>query len=266
MKVLAGLIVALLFCKSGGVQAAPAMDPAECDEVLAFSAEAFRRGSDELLYREAHRQCRRKGLPVWGEIRYFQPSGDEFASKWLDYRAGAATPDFQLTDRRTGYSEGARRRGDRVVLNRRTDRNAAVEEGTVKRPANAVIDSGFDEYVRAHIDRLLRGETVRLKFLVAGDLDSFSFKVHRLEKVRLAGRDAYHMRVEHDSFLVRMLIDPILLWYDADTLRLMEYRGISNIHDPSGGRYDARIVYPQTGWKRLSPADPAPASNPADAN
>lgn len=215
-----------------------------CDEVHEFPAEAYQRESDTLLYQEQHRQCYQGGRLVHAEMRYRTPQGGQFAEKWLDYTPGAATPDFQLTDRRTGYTEGARRQGSRVELNRRAGADARSEQQLVRVPDNAVIDSGFDEFVRAHIGELRKGDTVRLKFLVAGELDTFSFKAHGLKEVRWRDRDAYHLRVEHDSFLVRMLLDPILLWYDAASLRLLEYRGISNIKSPQGDRYDARIVYP----------------------
>ncbi len=227
-------------------QAAPGdarFDWASCEEIHHFAAQAYQPQSEVLLYREQHRQCRIAGRPRYGTIHYSDPAGAPFAEKWLDYAPGAATPDFQLTDRRAGYTEGARRAGDEVELNRRSG-SGPVERKKLPLPDHAVIDSGFDEFVRAQIGRLLRGKPVKLKFLVAGELDSFSFKAHDLEKVKWQGRPAYHLRVEHDSFFVRMLLAPILLWYDAESLQLLEYRGISNIKRADGGRYEARIVYP----------------------
>lgn len=222
---------------------AASFDWRSCDEIHHFEAVAYRLDSEQLLYNEAHRQCLQSGRLRYGTIHYTDPAGAPFAEKWLDYAAGVATPDFQLSDRRARYSEGARRRGSKVELNRRSG-SAAIERATVSLPDNAVIDSGFDEFVRTHIGQLLQGRPVKLKFLVAGELDSFSFKAHELKKVQWNGRAAYHLRVEHDSFFVRMLLAPILLWYDAETMRLLEYRGISNIKDENGARFDARIVYP----------------------
>ncbi len=238
-----------------------AFDWNACDEEHRFPAEAFERESGKLLYTESHRQCRVAGQLRYALMEYHSPDGDALARKWLDYRQGAATPDFQLEDLRSGYSEGARRKGDRVELNRRMTARAKTERNSFSVPDNAVIDSGFDEFVRANIDRLRDGKTVRLKFLVAGELDRFSFKAHGLEKTRWQGRDAFHLRVEHDSFLVRMLLAPILLWYDAESLRLLEYQGISNIKSARGDRYDARIVYPPESRRveRVVPAKSAPA-------
>ncbi len=238
---------------AAGEQARPELSVSQCDAVLEFGAQAYARDTAQPIYREVHRQCIRDDRPVWGEMRYFDNQDREFAYKWLDYTVGVATPDFQLEDLRNDYLEGARREGARVVLRRGKRAPGRIQTTTVKPAANAVIDSGFDEFLRANLPRLLRGETVRLQFLVAGELDSFSFKAHGLERVRLYGRDAYHVRVEHDSFLVRMLVDPILLWYDADSMRLLEYQGISNIKDAQGARYDARIVYPPDQLRRVIP-------------
>lgn len=240
-------IKALIAALSACLLAAPAwskpvMDAQACDELLRFDAQAFALESGRLIYLEQHRQCRRDGAPVWGEIHYQEPDGKPFAYKWLDYRPGASTPDFRLRDERLDYSEGARRRGDRVQL-QRAESGRAEQTEAIRPAANAVIDSGFDEFVKRNLPRLLAGETVKLQFLVAGQLDAFSFKAHGLRKVERLGRPAYYVLVEHDSFFVRLLVDSIQLWYDAETLRLLEYQGISNIYSPDGERYQARIVY-----------------------
>ena len=52
------------------------------------------------------------------------------------------------------------------------------------------------------------------------------------------------LRVEPDS-LLRLLVDPLRLSYDVGNHHLLEYVGVSNIHDPAtGSAYNVRIIYP----------------------
>ncbi|MGH8630187.1 MAG: hypothetical protein ACREU7_05410, partial [Burkholderiales bacterium] len=63
----------------------------------------------------------------------------------------------------------------------------------------------------------------------------------------LAGRAAVDIIIEHDSVL-SFVLDPVHLFYDRETSRLLEYRGTSNMRDPStGDAYKVRIGYlPET--------------------
>ena len=58
------------------------------------------------------------------------------------------------------------------------------------------------------------------------------------------GRPAIQLKVE-PSTLLRLLADPLYILYEPEQRRMLEYRGISNLHDPRTGRaYTVRIVYP----------------------
>ncbi len=239
-------LLALVLPTSTAAQApSPDKIAGDCPRLLEFSARAHDLDSGELIYTEQHRQCRDKDAdrPLRGEIRYFDPAGREIGYKWLDYAPGATAPDFRLDDRRAGYVEGARRVADGIELFRSADTAGELRRKVLEVPATPVIDSGFDEFVRQNLARIRAGETVRLTFVVAGRLDSFRFRARAVGEESWQGRPAVRILVEHDSFFVRMLIDPITLWYDASNGRLLEYRGISNVSSADGSNYDARIVY-----------------------
>lgn len=248
----AGLIAALGLAALG-LAAGPAFAetsaaqwiPADCPRLLEFSSRAHDLDSGELIYTEGHRQCRDPAgnRPLRGEIRYFDPGGKEIGYKRLDYAPGATAPDFRLDDHRAGYVEGARRVPGGIELFRSGDAPGDLRTKVLEVPDVPVIDSGFDEFVRINLERIRAGDTVRLTFVVAGRLDSFRFRARAVGEESRKGRTAVRILVEHDSFFVRMLIDPITLWYDAASGRLLEYRGISNVSAPDGTNYDARIVY-----------------------
>ncbi len=88
---------------------------------------------------------------------------------------------------------------------------------------------------------------------MAGNLDEFDFRARKVGDATFEGRPAVHIRVEPDS-LLRWLVDPLDLTYEPVERKLVEYRGLSNIHDEATGKpYNVRIIYPT-----VPPADAPP--------
>lgn len=225
----------------------------DCAQIWEFGSRAYDRATDELLYTEQHRQCRDEGgNPLRGEIEYFAPDGKPIGYKWLDYAPGSVAPDFELHNELAEYREGARRTGGKIELSR-TDRGASEETRRIPEPrGNFVIDSGFDEFVRQNLDVLRSGKSLRLTLVVPGRLDAYRFRAGKFDAVTHRGRSAWKITVEHDSMLVRFLVDPITLYYDAETRRLLEFQGISNMADSEGENFDTRIEYLPESWNIVS--------------
>ncbi len=57
------------------------------------------------------------------------------------------------------------------------------------------------------------------------------------------GRQAVVFDAELDMFLVNFFVDSLKLTYDPDSKRLLEYRGIGNMHNDAGEVYPVRVTY-----------------------
>ena len=60
-------------------------------------------------------------------------------------------------------------------------------------------------------------------------------------------KPAYVFRMEPANYILRQIMDPIVLTYEKSTKRLIKYEGISNLNDNKGKRYIVSIVYPEMG-------------------
>ena len=81
----------------------------------------------------------------------------------------------------------------------------------------------------------------------------YRFRAQRIGAARFEGRPAVLIRVEPDS-LLRWLVPSLELTYEPDERKLVEYHGVSNLHDPATGKaYNVRIIYPSK-----PPADAPP--------
>lgn len=218
--------------------------PALADEqTLRFYGYAYDLKSGKYLYTEVHEQRVQDGHWSGGTMTYFDPSGREIGRKTLAFSSDAHIPLYHLTLSGSGYEEGISAVGDQVEMFRRHARGDKEERGSVTRIPTMAADSGFHAYIRDHFAELMAGQTISFRMAAAGNLDSFKFRIRRIGDTSFEAQPAVRLRAEPDS-LLRFLIDPLELTYAPRERKLLEYRGISNVHDPASGRaYTARIVY-----------------------
>lgn len=232
---------------------------AHAAEVRRFRGYAFDLDSDRYLYTEVHEQTWDNGRWTAGRIRYYQPDGSLLGDKQLDFRANPSVPVFRFEMAPQQYLESITAvQGGDVALRKVV--SGKVRQQTLALDADTAADSGFHNYLLDRFDALLGGQTLAFRFIVAGNLDAYRFRARRVGETAFDGRTAVRLRVEPDSML-RYLVDPLELLYDARTRELLEYRGISNVHDPATRKaYTARIVYtrepPAGAPARLPPLEP----------
>ena len=201
---------------------------------------AYDRKTGELLYTENH-ALQLQGMKILEhKVLYKDPQQKVFCEKWLDYAKHSFAPAFQLTDMRDGYIEGAQHQDGSYRLYSRDSNNSEFEYKTVPLQANLVSDSGFDLFVRARMDQLLKEKAQRFQMAVASEQAVLSFQA---ELLGLFDRSAIRIKVQ-PSTLLRLLVDPIFLTYDIENGELLRYEGLSNIRDENGNRYDTRIDFP----------------------
>ena len=226
---------------AGAAVAAPAF--AEAQRVEAQVGYAYARDSGVPLYTEHHRFVYRNGALATHRVDYRRADGAPIGTKELDYGEHPYAPDFRMVDLRDGYIEGAEHSAGGYRLYRQLGHRAPLEDQVVPQSLDLVADSGFDRYMRAHLQALMENGEGAIRLAVAGRLAAYGFRVQTRERERLFGRDAITLRVQIDSWL-SWLVEPIDLTYDADNGRLLRYVGLSNIRSESGERYDARIDFP----------------------
>ncbi len=201
-----------------------------------------------LLYTEVHEQnLGADGAMLTGVTTYQDPQGKTFARKTLDFRQQRCIPLFTLDVPGQAYSEGIRRLGAKAELFKRDGGEERREQLTVREGLVAA-DEGFNQLVRDQLTALSRGDTVSFTLLVAGSLDQFRFRARavsgKLADTGSADANAklppLVVRVEPDSML-RMVVPPIILSYDAHSRQLLRYEGMSNIPNPATGKVFERV-------------------------
>jgi len=211
-----------------------------------FRGYAYDLDSGKFLYTEVHQQKISGDRWVGGTIDYYAPDGSRIGHKTLDFSQDPYVPVYRL-DLTTGggYMEGITAlSADRIEMEKKGYNTDKVRRASVKRSNPAVADSGFHSFLRDRFADLVAGKTVQFTFAVSGELSTFKFRAKRVADGTFEGKPAVRLKVEPDT-LLRLLADPLEIMYEPAQRRMLEYRGVSNLHDPKTFEaYDVRIVYP----------------------
>lgn len=207
-----------------------------------FVGRATHAGTGKWLYNEEHRQVLREGRWWGGSIRYVAPSGELLAEKTLDFSQDRFIPLSRTVFRTNGVEERITKI-DAQTVTMETLRDGKTKTRQVDRAPVMAADSGFHAFIQSRLDDLVAGQTVQLAFGVISQHSSFKFRIRRTGMRTVGSQQQVLMVAEPDS-LLRMLVDPLDLVYDARTRDLLEYNGLSNLDDPQTGKPPkVRIVY-----------------------
>jgi hypothetical protein len=219
------------------------------------------------LYSELHEQnLGPDGAVLNGVTTYHDAQGKVFARKTLDFRQHRSIPLYTLQIPAQGYSEGLRQVAPKLEMFKRSSTDGERSDKLSLREGLVAADEGFNQLVQDQLGALSKGDTVGFTLVVAGYLDQFRFRARAASgKLVEAGAAAEGstraaplvLRVEPDS-LLRMLVAPITLSYDARTRQLQRYEGVSNILNPATGKVYERVridygVAPPDGVKAPTP-------------
>lgn len=203
---------------------------------------AFDRVTGQYIYSEYHREVYRNGKHLYSIVEYRSPT-QVLARKTIDFTGSRQAPNFRLEDLRTGYVEGAARVPGGYRFFTKQGREDSMEEKVLAIPDPAVIDGGFDYFIRDNFDRLARGEKMPVNFGAANRKDFFRFNIYKAGESDSGGRRVVVFLVEANNVILKQLVEPIRLVYDVQSRRLLSFQGVSNINDDNGRNYRARIEF-----------------------
>ncbi len=207
---------------------------------------AFDLKKQEPAYVEEHREIFSQDKHTSTDTRYLDNQGRNIAERTLDFSHSLCKPDYVLKDFRDGYEEGAAIVGDQVRVFVRATRNTQLKEKQIKVPEPCVIDGGFNYFLKQNWDGLLAGKRIHFNFVAPSQLDYFAF-IAREDLKSEMGKNEKAFVIELENPLIRLLVAPIRVSYDADTRRMTQYQGISNVNDSFGKSLKVRLVYPELG-------------------
>lgn len=208
-----------------------------------YFGKAYDLKTGTFVYSDNHQEFFKDGKHTHSEISYKDAKGVEFGKKHIEFFPNTNLPTFRTDDFRDGYVEGAEVKGKSVKLFFRRKMEDPISEKTIVPRQPAVMDGGFDYFVRENWESLASGERMAFRFLAPVQLDDYAFAVEKIKEDTWKGRAALFLRLEIDNFVLKRIVNPFLLVYDYKTKRILQFDGLSNINDEKGKSLRVRIVY-----------------------
>ena len=212
-------------------------------ETDSYTGYAYKDGVKKPVYTEKFTDKTIDGKPSETTTKYYDASNKLIAQRTLNFSKSKFAPDFKTEDFRTGYQEGAEMKGKKFRLFFKESKDDKLKEKTISIPSPAVVDGGFNQYIKANWSELEKGKALVFNFAVASRLDYY-----KMRTVRISSTDkTMKVKIEPERKILRMLASPIVVNYDKSTKRILSYEGISNIGDKNGDNFTIKLVYPEKG-------------------
>ncbi|MGN8158700.1 hypothetical protein ACS8YF_08485 [Salinisphaera sp. SWV1] len=230
--------------------AAPALAQPHADRVnvkdnglTCFNGYAYTRKGGDYRYTEHHEVRRSHGRITTWNVTYIGTHGQVIARKHMNFSANPTVPTYRMVMPKSGYAEGIRHHNGRWTMFKRESANAKTQTKSFTIDPPMAADSGFNPLVQQHFDDLNSGQTFTFKFVVAGRQSVLDLKAYKTGNTTFEGRPAVNFKVELNMFLIGNFVPSLKLTYDPRTERLLEYRGIGNMHNDQGKVYPVRVRY-----------------------
>ncbi|MES1945789.1 hypothetical protein C84B14_00530 [Salinisphaera sp. C84B14] len=235
--VLAGTGIAL------GATAGMAQQSTSDGDMRCFNGYGYTLEGGDYRYTEHHEQRFVDGKINHWDVTYVGRNGQTIATKQLEFADSDTVPTYTLEIPASGYQEGIRHANGQWTMFRRESSDAQEQTKTFTIEPPMAADSGFDPLVRERFDALTAGKTIAFNFAAAGRQAVVKLRAKQTGTTTFEGSEAVVFDAELDMFLVNFFVDSLKLTYDPESKRLLEYRGIGNMHNDAGEVYPVRVTY-----------------------
>jgi hypothetical protein len=218
--------------------------------VFEFEGHAYDIDNQDLLYVEHHTvYLDGEGNYLSQQVEYKDPKGVLLVLKTLEYGNRAFLPSMSFQDKRNNHGFEATAAAEHVFLERDSGSSLDRFEVELSSSMTPVLDAGFDRLLAKNWDALRSGEVLEFDFFAPTRASMIGF---RLSEMASDDKTSARFKIEPSTWLIRLLVDPIILDYDAESRRLVRYKGITNIPRSEGNlvldeNYRAEIVYKYIG-------------------
>lgn len=172
--------------------------------------------------------------------QYFDSNHKLFAEMRSDYPAHFALPNTFFHDFRNGAQDGSRWTPSGLELFTKDHLGAPTRLKTFTHLENRVVGQGFNHFLKTKFTELDDRQIVRVILQLPLRLNEYSFRVRKVETPE---PNRLRLKLEADSWFLRLIAPSVTLEYAKAEGRLLRYEGRSNIVDSRGIEQDVIILF-----------------------
>lgn len=217
-----------------------------------FVGYAYDLKTNKLIYTEHHKYTDN----AIHKVQYKEINGEVFASKTVNYKYSDFTPDFIQENSRNGERIEVKRDNKGILIRYQENRSSSVDSNRIYTNPKLIIDAGFDKFISQNWKALVAGKEMTIDYLIPSSLDHYELSIIKED----CEDDTLHcFSISSSSFFISLLSSKLLLTYKelyeegtdgsngenthSTRIRLMSFKGRSNICDSEGNYHDVYIQY-----------------------
>jgi hypothetical protein len=193
----------------------------------------------ELEFIEEHSVRYINGQIASLETTYFDPDYKKIGEIRSNFSAGSRFGSYEFKDERLAYVDGAKVFADQIMVYSQKTPQGRVKKKHLKRDSDQILGQGFHPFIQENFEALLQGKVFGAKLVLPSQMDQFRVRICpvKVENGRLT------LRIDLDSWFLRLFAPAIEAEYEIGTRRLVAYRGVSAISNTSGKNVSVTISY-----------------------
>lgn len=224
------VLIAFIFCLTPGVLA--------WADVEVIRGRAFD-DQGRLAYSERHTITYKNGRILKIKTVYTDADHVLIGKTESDFSKDALLGNYDFSNERLDYYDGARVYPDRIAIFCREKSNEDMQLKYLPRETNQVLGQGFNQFIVDHLEAIAAGEVIRAKLVLPAKQDQFGVVIQRDRIVD----NQMLIRVDVDSWFLKLFVPHIEVVFDMDSRRLLRYRGVSMVADQSGKSTSVTVTY-----------------------
>jgi hypothetical protein len=195
----------------------------------------------KVIYTEIHTDFFNKdGQLFRSTTDYIDNSGKKFAAIFNRFKNNNwAVPDYKLELVGKNKKFGVYAQGETYFMYRDGYADKREEKEFDGSKDFYVAGQGIHYYLIENFEQLAKRKTIPFTFLIAADLKTFDF---RYKLISIKG-DIYKIRIEIDSWFLRLFVPHFDMVYDSKKKHILSYEGLSNFRDENDDLQSVTINY-----------------------
>ena len=130
---------------------------------------------------------------------------------------------FEVDQKQTQEKGRIEVQGEKVLFTYEKDGKTKTAQEKLRQPL--LTTANFSAFVKDHWREVTTESGVDVRFAVWFRLETVGFKIFKVKEVQKLGQTWVQLRMKPSSFVIAALVDPLDLWYSADSKQLMEMSG-----------------------------------------
>jgi hypothetical protein len=193
---------------------------------------------------------------------YYDTNLNKIGEMVSDFSHGPQLGSYDLRDERLRYNDGARVTQDQILIYRKPTPEDDVRKKTLQREPGQIVGQGFHPFLINNLENLVKGDVISAKLVLPAQMDQFDVRIYK----RYIAGSRVSVRIEMESWFLRLFAPHVDVDYDVNTRQLLAYRGVSVVADESGKSVPVTVSYDYTAESiqvslRSAPPKNGPASN-----